>query len=226
MGSASSSAAFFQGGHSPEVQHNASSASQSRRLSFDYRSFLPERFEVDVSQRYTLDKLALGEGGYGKVFIAKDKSFEDRLVCVKKIVGVGDDPEKTEMIHAEVKLMKDLDHPNICKLLEVFEQGRNMFFVMEYCEGGEVFDRIVESKYIDEEISAGIILQVACALRYAHGRKIAHRDIKPENIVFCTKSANNQDIKVIDWGLGICFADQVMRSAVGSFTYAAPEVVS
>merc|ERR1712178_454736 len=122
-------------------------------------------------------------------FIAKDKAFEDRLVCVKKVVKVSDDPFRTEAIRSEVKLMKELDHPNICKLLEVFEQGRDMFFVMEYCEGGEVFARIVEDKYIDEEITAGIILQVASALNYAHGRKIAHRDIKPENLVFNSKSA-------------------------------------
>lgn len=194
-----------------------------RRVSLDYRSFLPERFEVDVAKRYSLDKLALGEGGYGQVFVAKDLE-SDRMVAVKKVTKTSD-RERTEAFYSEVKLMKELDHPNICKLLETFEQGSNIFFVMEYCEGGELFERIVSDQFIDEEMSAGIIRQVAAALRYAHDKKIAHRDIKPENIVFCSTSMNDQSIKVIDWGLGICFADQVMRTAVGSFTYAAPEVV-
>lgn len=193
------------------------------RLTLDYRTFLPERFEVDVSHRYSLDKLALGEGGYGQVFIAKDLE-SDRRVAVKKVTKTSD-KARNEAFYSEVKLMKELDHPNICKLLETFEQDRNIFFVMEFCEGGELFERIVNLGFIDEELSAGILGQVAAALYYAHGKKIAHRDIKPENIVFCSTSANDQSVKVIDWGLGICFGDQVMRTAVGSFTYAAPEVV-
>lgn len=219
---------FRQGSSAPASQagDETSEAIPCKRMSFDYRSFLPERFEVDVTERYNIDKLAVGEGGYGQVFIAMDKEVEGRRVAVKKVVLSAADPERKEAVWSEVKLMKDLDHPNICKLLEVFEQGRTMFFVMEYCEGGEVFDRIVQNQYINEEIAASIILQVASALRYAHGRKIAHRDIKPENIVFCTKSANDNTIKVIDWGLGMGFAENPLRGAVGSFTYAAPEVVN
>jgi len=67
--------------------------------------------------------------------------------------------------------------------------------------------------------------QVAQALAYAHGRGIAHRDIKPENIVFCSKDKNDTSVKVIDWGLAMSFLGSAMVSAVGSFTYAAPEVV-
>jgi serine/threonine protein kinase len=75
-------------------------------------------------------------------------------------------------------------------------------------------------------MSASVIRQVASALCYAHGRKIAHRDIKPENVCFCSESANDQTIKVIDWGLGICFANEVMQQGVGSQSYCAPEIMT
>jgi len=120
--------------------------------------------------------------------------------------------------------MKQLDHPNICKLLATFEEGRNMYFIMELCEGGEVFDRILETGSISEGITANIMQQVAAALAYAHGRGIAHRDIKPENVVFCTKERGDNRIKLIDWGLACDIGE--MTKAVGSMTYAAPEVIS
>lgn len=194
------------------------------RLSVNIRSFLPERCHSDVEKRYDIDSTKIGEGGYGQVFIARDREVEDRIVVVKKVVketGYA----LAEAFYSEVKLMKDLDHPNICKLYEFYDQGRHAYFIMEYCEGGELFDRIVENKYIDEEMSANVVRQVASALCYAHGRKIAHRDIKPENVVFCSCSSNDQTVKLIDWGLGICFANEVMHQAVGSSSYCAPEVV-
>jgi len=197
----------------------------SPKPSIDYRTLLPERFEIDVSRRYVLDKLALGEGGFGKVFVAKDTRFADRLVAVKQVRKVGT-PEVIKCFYSEIRLMKELDHPNICKLFETFEQGNLIFVVMEYCEGGEVFERIISQGYISEQISCVIIAQVTAALRYAHSRHIAHRDMKPENIVFCSRDAEDHQVKVIDWGLGVSFADgKGMRAIVGSTTYAAPEIL-
>jgi len=121
--------------------------------------------------------------------------------------------------------MKELDHPNICRLLETYEDRRHMFFVMEYCEGGEVFDRIMDNDRIQEGDTAVVINQVARALKYAHDRGIAHRDMKPENIVYCTTDINDNSVKVIDWGLGFYFGQARMSSTVGSLTYAAPEVL-
>mmetsp|Transcript_52625 Transcript_52625/g.118517 ORF Transcript_52625/g.118517 Transcript_52625/m.118517 type:complete len:700 (-) Transcript_52625:225-2324(-) len=198
---------------------------RATRPSIDYRTLLPERFELDVSRRYILDKLALGEGGFGKVYVAKDTRFADRLVAVKQVAKVGS-PEVIKCFYLEIKLMKELDHPNICKLFETFEQDNTIFVVMEYCEGGEVFERVISQGYISERITAAIIAQVSAALRYAHGKKIAHRDMKPENIVFCSKDVQDHRVKVIDWGLGVSFADgKGMRAVVGSTTYAAPEIL-
>lgn len=197
-------------------------ASQHRR-SFDAKSFMPQRVNAEISRRYDIDAHEIGSGGYGKVFVAKDREVKDRLVAIKKVI-IFDDEKKVAFMK-EAQIMKELDHPNICKLLETYEQGKFMFFVMEYCEGREVFDRIMEHGSITEATTADIVKQCASALKYAHNRGIAHRDMKPENICFCTNDVSNNHVKVIDWGLGFYFGQARMSSAVGSLTYAAPEVL-
>merc|ERR1712226_1481943 len=97
---------------------------------------------------------------------------------------------------------------------------------MELCEGGEVFDRIINQGFISEPMTGDIVGQVASALNYAHFRGIAHRDVKPENIVFCSKDVRDTRVKLIDWGLAMVFTGTPMKDAVGSFTYAAPEVIT
>lgn len=200
----------------------SSVASQHRR-SFDAKSFMPQRVNAEISRRYDIDAHEIGSGGYGKVFVAKDREVKDRMVAIKKVIIF--DEEKKAAFMKEAKIMQELDHPNICKLLETYEQGKFMFFVMEYCEGREVFDRIMEQGWIDEATTADIVKQAASALKYAHNRGIAHRDMKPENICFCTNDLTNNHVKVIDWGLGFYFGQARMSSAVGSLTYAAPEVL-
>lgn len=211
-----------QDGDSSKGSTTGRRASEVRR-SFDAKTFIPIRVNAEISRRYDIDSHEIGAGGYGKVFVARDREIKDRQVAIKKVVIF--DEEKKKAFMKEVQIMKELDHPNICKLLETYEQGRFMFFVMEYCEGGEVFERIMEHGSIAERNTADIVQQAASALKYAHGRGIAHRDMKPENVCFCTNDIENSHIKVIDWGLGFYFGQARMSSAVGSLTYAAPEVL-
>jgi len=197
-----------------------------KRASIDVRAFVKESKDSSITDRYNFDATReIGAGGYGKVFVGEDKQFNQKRVAIKKVVKK--DQQVTEVFRREISIMKLLDHPNICKLFETYEQGRFIYFVMELCEGREVFDRIAESEegYISERASADIIKQVALALNYAHSREIAHRDLKPENVVFCTKDPEDNRVKVIDWGLGFYFGQGRMKSAVGSLTYAAPEVL-
>mmetsp|Transcript_16931 Transcript_16931/g.43149 ORF Transcript_16931/g.43149 Transcript_16931/m.43149 type:complete len:614 (+) Transcript_16931:105-1946(+) len=190
---------------------------------FDLKTFMPERVNAEISKRYDIDQREIGSGGYGKVFVAKDREMKNRLVAIKKVII--HDQEKKKAFQKEIDIMKALDHPNICKLLETYEQGRFMFFVMEFCEGREVFDRIMDHGMIAEKTTKDIVRQSASALNYAHNKGIAHRDMKPENICFCTNDPHDNHIKVIDWGLGFYFGQARMVSAVGSLTYAAPEVL-
>lgn len=178
-----------------------------------------------IAQRYDIDPKVLAVGGYGKVFKANDKHCPGRVVAIKKCVCV--DEKKVEEVKREATIMQEMDHPSICRIFELYQEGETLFLVMEYCGGGEVFTRITDSLEgkLSERNTADIIKQIALAVKYAHGRGIAHRDLKPENVCFCSSDTADMHVKVIDWGLSSQFCLQKMKSAVGSPTYTAPEVV-
>lgn len=94
-------------------------------------------------------------------------------------------------------IMMSLDHPNITKLYEVYDQKTHYIMVLELCEGGELFDRIV-NRSIKEGEARIIVDQLLNALNYLHGRGIVHRDIKPENILF---EKTTKLVKIIDFGI-------------------------
>jgi calcium-dependent protein kinase len=194
----------------------------------DCRGLVPERIDANISRRYKIGAQEIGAGGNGKVSIAEDREIPGRRVAVKTVKIRS--REVREAFQREVLIMKDLVHPNICKLLETYDEGRKVHLVMELCEGGDVFDRIAESGPLPESTVARLVLQVSSALRYAHNKGIAHRDLKPENVVFCCKGSeagNDEEdyIKVIDWGVGHYFSQSRMRTEVGSVAYMAPEVL-
>lgn len=122
--------------------------------------------------------------------------------------------------------MRQLDHPNVCGLLNAYESPRAGFFVLEFCEGGELFDRLLSGGRFTETIAACVIKQVALAIQHSHACGIAHRDLKPENICFVSKNPDNMHVKVIDWGLASNGQLTGLKSSVGSPEYAAPEVVN
>jgi len=198
---------------------------RSSSMGMNFRVFLSERYNVDIRSRYNVDRFQIGAGCYGKVFIATDKEMPSRRVAVKKVIRTSSESRPFQDLEKEIGIMKELDHPNICKLLETSTQGRVMYFIMELCEGGELFDRIIERKFISERKSADVLRQVCSALFYAHNKGIAHRDVKPENIVFCSKSPEDWTVKLIDWGLAHHFTGSTMTAAAGSLAYAAPEVI-
>lgn len=145
-----------------------------RRISFDTRSFMLERVDSEISQRYDIDAREIGVGGYGKVYLAKDRMFRDRRVAIKKVIKLD---KENHAFRKEVNIMKELDHPCVCRLFETYDQECVMYFVIEYFEGGDLYDCLIDKGKIQEAIMAPIIKQVACALKYAHGKGIAHRDL-------------------------------------------------
>ena len=116
---------------------------------------------------------------------------------------------------SEIQILKQLDHPNILKLYEFYEDRTRYFIIMELCLGGELFDQVIDKGQIDEPEAAMIMTQVLGAIRYAHNNNVAHRfslyesslqklfrDIKPENILLDKHLDGTYNIKIIDWGAG------------------------
>ena len=98
------------------------------------------------------------------------------------------------------------------------------FLVLEYCDGGELFQYIIEKKHLSEEVAAFIMKQLFSALDYLHSKRISHRDIKPENFMLC-KANDLSCVKMIDFGLSKDFSESnTMHTMSGSPYYIAPEV--
>eukprot|EP00913_Durusdinium_trenchii_P035225 g32955.t1 len=200
------------------------------------KGLIPVRSD-DIADHYELDERRIGSGSFGHVFSARQKQT-GLQVAIKKVLIF--DPEQKERLDTEACIMKDrrrvpsrpvredLDHPNICKLMATYEKGRFMFFVMEYCKGKDVLERLMslDEQKFGEHQAAKIVHQTALALHYAQKRGIAHRDVKPENLVFVSDEESDSFVKVVDWGLSSYCGERKMRSAVGSYVYCAPEILA
>ena len=103
----------------------------------------------------------------------------------------------------EINILMKLDHPNIMKLYEVFEDEKRYYLVTELCKGGELFDEIVCKVVFSEKEAANIIKSVLETVAYCHELGVVHRDIKPENILI-DKEMNNT-FKLIDFGTSAIF---------------------
>lgn len=88
----------------------------------------------------------LGTGNFGKVFLGTSHTDKDHKCAIKLIDKKKGTPEELELIKQEIMILSNLDHPNISKYYETYESPKNIYLVMEYCGGIDLFDRIVKNK--------------------------------------------------------------------------------
>jgi serine/threonine protein kinase/Tfp pilus assembly protein PilF len=138
----------------------------------------------------------LGAGGMGEVFLAQDTRLE-RKVAIKIL------PDKTsEDDHARKRLIREakaaatLDHPNICTIHEVNDEGDHPFIVMQYIEGETLWSKVKDNPLAPADV-VNIGIQAAEALAEAHSHGIIHRDIKSQNVIITPRG----QVKVLDFGL-------------------------
>lgn len=180
----------------------------------------------DIESIFSFDK-KIGEGSFGKVFLVRERCSGLTRVC--KVINRSLSNMSLEQIEAEVAVLKSLDHPNIIKIFEVYEDNEHMYIIMENCGGGELFERIHEAVSkgfrLSERYVAHVMRQIMAALAYFHSRNIVHKDLKPENILMQEKS-HHSSIKIIDFGLAEIFksVDDHSSHAAGTVLYMAPEV--
>merc|ERR1719460_1151030 len=172
-----------------------------------------------------MDKRKLGEGSYGSVCKAKNK-LSNAERAVKTISKA--QMKNISRFKQEIAIMKLMDHPNIIKLYESFEDHRNIYLVMELCSGGELFDRIIDAGHFTEVQAAIVMQQIFRAMYYMHENSICHRDLKPENFLFQTKDPIEKNyLKIIDFGLSCKFEpNQILTTKAGTPYYVAPQVLA
>ncbi|KAI1419865.1 CAMK/CAMK1 protein kinase [Xylaria sp. FL1777] len=214
----------------------------------------------------------MGDGAFSNVYRAKDRQGSAGEVAIKVVRKFEMNnmqgqkhlhpdfkkvPKAVERanILKEVQIMRQLDHPNIVKLVDFSESRQYYYIVLELAPGGELFHQIVRLTYFSEDLSRHVITQVAKALEYLHeDMGVVHRDIKPENILFRPipfvpsktpkpKQPGDEDkvdegefipgagaggigqIKIADFGLSKIVWDKQTMTPCGTVGYTAPEIV-
>ena len=155
------------------------------------------------------------------------KIINKRYLSTKELSGLRD----------EIAILKKVSHRNVIALVDVFDDGKKVFMVLELCDGKDLFDEIVSSKrnQFCERRAAQIMYSLSNALQYLHSHRVVHRDLKPENILF----GMDGTLKITDFGLAhyswsgekenVEFSvdgDVVMSTCCGTPHYVAPEIIS
>lgn len=189
----------------------------------------------------------LGEGAFGKVFKATHK-INNGIFAVKSIVKnkINLSQEDEAELIREIEILKVLDHPNIIKVYEYFNSPGHFNIILEYCNGGELFDEIVKVNHFSEEKAACIMKQLLSAITFCHSKSIIHRDLKPENILIQKSTLSNANtnkseiassssiakdnynqisVKIIDFGTSCIKKEGHLKEKTGTAYYIAPEVI-
>jgi len=199
------------------------------------------RFD-DIERKYLIDSRGLGEGHLGEGHHGSVMECVDRetgVRCAVKTIHKLDSEVVAGDIVREIELLRRMKHPNIVRLVDVYEDKELLHLVTDLCSGGELFEKITTrcASYsgnndnggvpcFSEGEAARLLHQILSAVSYMHKRGIVHRDIKPENILFEMKDEDSP-IKIIDFGLARRHKrkDPPMESDVGTPRYMAPEVI-
>ncbi|KAL5998095.1 Calcium-dependent protein kinase 29 [Asimina triloba] len=186
---------------------------------------LKEPSGTDIEKRYRLGE-ELGRGEFGVTRRCEEVETGESLACK----SISKEKLQTEVdiedVRREVEIMRHLPgHPNIVRLREVFEDSQAVHLVMELCEGGELFERIVARGHYTERAAAAATKTMVQVVKLCHEHGVMHRDLKPENFLYADKSETSP-LKTIDFGLSIFFKPgQRFNEVVGSPYYMAPDIL-
>ena len=191
------------------------------------------RGQPDASGSADLEILrVLGEGGMGRVHLARQRSL-GREVAIKMLKDDVADVAAAEMLRTEATIMGRLEHPNVVPVHAVgLDDAGRLLLVMKRIDGAPWRDLMRDpdhprwklfaadaSERLDAQI--GVLVQVANALELAHQHGVIHRDVKPDNVLLGTHG----DVYLADWGVALRMEDRAGRDLVGTPAYMAPEMV-
>ena len=185
--------------------------------------------DSDLNKEYNIGnyivKYTLGQGTFGKVklgvYLPNNEKVAIKILEKNRIIEKDDEIR----VKREFDMLAQFNHPNVILVAEIFESEDSYYSVMEFCEGGELFNYIVKKTRLCEEEAAFFFYQLINGLEYIHSLGIVHRDLKPENLLL----TNDHILKIIDFGLSNYFKENqepLLSTPCGSPCYASPEMVA
>uniref|UniRef100_A0A8C3TAS9 Myosin light chain kinase family member 4 n=1 Tax=Chelydra serpentina TaxID=8475 RepID=A0A8C3TAS9_CHESE len=189
---------------------------------FDHRIVSAKKAVVNSFYEVNRNEV-LGGGRFGQVHKCEEKATGLKLAA--KIIKARGAKEKEE-VKNEISVMNQLNHTNLVQLYDAFESKNDIILVMEYVDGGELFDRIIDDNYSLTEMDTILFTKQICqGIQYMHQMYILHLDLKPENILCVNRAA--YQIKIIDFGLARRYKPrEKLKVNFGTPEFLAPEVVN
>ncbi|PWN37814.1 Pkinase-domain-containing protein, partial [Meira miltonrushii] len=184
---------------------------------------------------WKLGKL-IGQGASGRVRHAVNTStglqaaikIVPKQILAHSRMSIGDVTAKQDKmtlgIEREIVIMKLIEHPNVLGLMDVYETSKELYLILEYVAGGELFDYLVSKGRLRAPEARAYFRQIIFGLHYCHSFNICHRDLKPENLLL---DGSKRMVKVADFGMAALQPNEKMlETSCGSPHYASPEIVS
>lgn len=177
------------------------------------------------ANRYRVEK-RLGSGSFGTVYLVEDMKTKGEWKVLKEIYAGELQPDETVDAMREARLLSNLNHPNIVKFLDSFVDGEFFCIVTEYCEGGDLDDKIKAwkktGKRFDESLILAWFIQLVLAVKFMHEKRVLHRDLKTRNIFL-----KNNLIKLGDFGISriLMGTSDMATTFTGTPYYMSPEVL-
>jgi len=202
------------------------SRNRNQTLTPNMKNFKSLRYVTDISSLYSQGK-TLGEGAFGAVKrCTRLNTKKEHAMKIIKKSSLNSNKILPTLMMNELDVLKKTNHPNIMSVVEILEDENYYYVITEILEGGELFDRITEVQSFSEKKAAYILKQVLLAINYMHKKNISHRDLKPENILLESKSIDNLEVKIADFGFASFFDPKDgLQTILGSPLYMAPELV-
>ncbi|ODV60668.1 cAMP-dependent protein kinase [Ascoidea rubescens DSM 1968] len=187
-------------------------------------SLLPQKSTISKG-KYNLTDFqimrTLGTGSFGRVHLVRSihngRYYAIKVLKKEKIIKM----KQVEHTNDERRMLKLVEHPFLIRMWGTFQDSKNLFMVMDFIEGGELFSLLRRSQRFPNPVAKFYAAEVILALEYLHSFNIIYRDLKPENILL----DRNGHIKITDFG----FAKEVISytwTLCGTPDYIAPEIIS
>jgi serine/threonine protein kinase len=172
-----------------------------------------------LADRYRIIGL-LGRGGMGEVYRADDLKLGQPVALKFLPPKLAEDPVRRERFFAEVRITRQLSHPNICRVYDIAEIDGRHFLSMEFIDGEDLASLMKRIGHLSNEKALDIARQLVAGLSVAHERGVLHRDLKPANIML----DGHGRVRITDFGLAIAVGDESQAEEIaGTPAYMAPE---